>query len=78
VFCAEDVILLGQNINRPTIKEKQKGSDASKWTDLELNTGTGKGTFMSRNRNAGQNHNIKVVNKSLKVLSEFTYLETKS
>lgn len=39
--------------------------DASKGTDLEIKTSKSKGMFMSHNRNAEQNHSIKVVNKSL-------------
>jgi hypothetical protein len=79
LFFADSVILLGQNKNRPGVKEKEnKVLDVSKGTDQEMNTGKSKGMFMSRNWNTGQNHNIEVVNKSLKILSEFTYLGTKS
>jgi hypothetical protein len=41
---------------------------------LELNTKKTKYMVMSRNQNAGQNHNIKIDNKSFEVVEHFKYL----
>jgi hypothetical protein len=47
---------------------------ASKETGLEVNAEKTEYMFMSRNQNAGHNHNIKVDNKSFERVEEFKYL----
>jgi hypothetical protein len=49
---------------------------ASKEIGLEVNAEKTKYMVMSRNQNAGQNHNIKLDNKSFERLEEFKYLGT--
>jgi hypothetical protein len=47
---------------------------ASKEMGLELNAEKTKYMVMSRNQNAGHNHNIKIDNKSFERMEEFKYL----
>jgi hypothetical protein len=49
--------------------------DASEEVDLEVNTEKTKYMLLSRHLNAGQNHNIKIVNRSFENLAKFKYLE---
>jgi hypothetical protein len=48
---------------------------ASKKTDLEVNAEKTKYMVMSRDQHAGQNHNIKISNKSFERVEQFRYLE---
>jgi hypothetical protein len=48
----------------------------SKEIGLEVNAEKIKYMVMSRNQNAGQNHNIKLDNKSFERMEQFKYLET--
>jgi hypothetical protein len=63
---ADDVNLLGDNID--TIK-KNRGTlaDAGKEVGLEVNIEKTKYMLLSRHQNAGQNHDIKIPNRCLKV-----------
>jgi hypothetical protein len=49
---------------------------ASKQTGLEVNADKTKCVVMSRDQNAGRNHNIKIDNISFERVGEFIYLET--
>jgi hypothetical protein len=46
----------------------------SKEIGLEVNAEKTKYVVMSRNQNAGQNHNIKIDNKSFERVEQFKYL----
>jgi hypothetical protein len=59
---ADDVNLLGDNIN--TIKRDTENlNDGSKEFGLEVNTNKTMYMLPSRHQNAGQNHDIKIVNR---------------
>jgi hypothetical protein len=49
---------------------------ASKEIGLEVNAEKTKYMVMSRNQNAGQNHKIKIDNKSFERVEQFKYLGT--
>jgi hypothetical protein len=60
---ADDVNLLGDNID--TIKKNPESLiDASKEVGLEVNKEKTKYMLLSRQQNAGQNHNIKIGDRS--------------
>jgi hypothetical protein len=70
---AVDVSLLGGNID--TIRKNTETLiDASKEVSLEVNEEKTKYMLLSRDQNAGQNHNIKVGNRSSENLAQFKYL----
>jgi hypothetical protein len=70
---ADDVNLLGDNIN--TIKKNTYAlNDISKEVDLEVNAEKTKYTLMCRHQNAGQNHNVKIANRSFENVAQFKYL----
>jgi hypothetical protein len=63
IFLYDGVHLLGENIT--IIKKNTEGSlDASKEIGLEVNTEKTNHIFMSHHQTTGQNHYIKVTNKS--------------
>jgi hypothetical protein len=63
LVCADDVNLLGDNIN--IIKKNAKALlDVSKEIGLEVNSEKSKYMFMPRHQRAGQNNYIRVANKS--------------
>jgi hypothetical protein len=72
---AVDVILLGDNID--TIKKNTETFiDASKEVDLEVNAEMPKYMLLSRHQSAGQNHDIKIANRSVENVAQFRYLRT--
>jgi hypothetical protein len=62
-FINADVGLLTENMN--ITKNAEAVLDASDEVDLEVNTQKTKYIFMSHHQTTGQNHYIKVANKSL-------------
>jgi hypothetical protein len=72
---ADDVNILGGSIH--SIKKKAEDLViASKEIGLEVNAEKTNYMIMSRNQNAGQNHNIKIESKSFERVEEFKYLGT--
>jgi hypothetical protein len=72
---ADDVNILGGSVH--AIKKNTEGLVvASKEIGLEVNAEKTKCMVMSRNQNAGQNHNIKLDNKSFERVEQFKYLGT--
>jgi hypothetical protein len=73
LVCAADVNILGGSMH--SIKKNTKTSVVtSKETGLEVNAEKTKYMVVSRDQNAGQNHNINISNKSLERMEEFKYL----
>jgi hypothetical protein len=70
---ADYVNLLGDNIN--IIKENTEALiHSSKEAGLGVNTEKTKYMLISRHQNAGQNHNIKIANRSFENVAKFRYL----
>jgi hypothetical protein len=70
---ADDVNLLGDNIN--TIKKHTDAFFAArKEVGLEVNAEKTKYMLLSRHQNAGQNHDIKIANRSFENVAHFKYL----
>jgi sorting nexin-29 len=70
---ADDVNILGGSVH--SIKKNAEDLIiASKEIGLEVNAEKTKYMVMSRNQNAGRNHNIKIDNKSFERMEEFKYL----
>jgi hypothetical protein len=72
---ADDFNIVGGSI-RSIKKNAEDFVVASKETGLEVNAEKTKYKVMSRNQNAGQNHNIKIDSKSFERVEEFKYLGT--
>jgi sorting nexin-29 len=73
---ADDMNLLG--VNTDNIKKNtQTLIDASKQFGLEANTEETKYMLLSCHQNAGQNHDIKVANRSFENVTQFKYLGTR-
>jgi hypothetical protein len=70
---AEDVNILGGS-TRSIKKHAEDLVIASKEIGLEVNAEKTKYMVMSRNQNAGHNHNIKIDNISFETVEEFKYL----
>jgi sorting nexin-29 len=72
---ADDVNLLGDNID--TIEKNTKTLiDASKEVGLEINVEKTEYLLLSRHKNARQNRDMKIANKSFENVSQFRYLRT--
>jgi hypothetical protein len=68
----EDIILLGYNID--TIKRNtQTLIDSIKDVGLEISKEETKYMLLSRHKNAGQNHDINIVNRSFENVAQFRY-----
>jgi hypothetical protein len=73
---ADDVNLLGGNID--TVKKNTEALiDASKKVGVEANTEKTMYMLLSRHQNAGQNHDIKIANRTFENVAQFRYLRTK-
>jgi hypothetical protein len=72
---ADDVNLLGDNIDT-TKKNIQTLIDASKEVVLEVNAEKTKYMQLSDHQYAGQNHDIKIANRSFENVAQFRYLGT--
>jgi hypothetical protein len=70
--CANDVNRVGENIQR---KENTEALlDASKEVGLEVNPEKTKFMLMLHYQKAGQNHSIKITNRSFEDVAKFKYL----
>jgi uroporphyrinogen-III decarboxylase len=70
VAYADDVNILGENIHRPTMQKSTEFLlDASKEVAMEVNPEKNNYTLISRCKNAGQKHAIKIGNKSFENMS---------
>jgi hypothetical protein len=73
---AYDVNLLGDNVD--TIKKNtQTLIDASNEVGLEVRTEKTKHMLLSRDQNAGQNHDMKIGNRCFENAAQFRYLGTR-
>jgi hypothetical protein len=69
---ADDVNLPGDNID--AIKKNTEAlTDATEEVGLEANAEKTKYMLLSRHQNAGQNHGIKIANRSFENLAQFKY-----
>jgi len=72
---ADDVNILGGSVH--TVKENAEALVvATKETELEVNADKTKYMVMSRDRNAGRGHSVKIDNSSIERVEEFKYLGT--
>jgi hypothetical protein len=75
LVCADDVNVLSDNID--TIKRNTESViHASKEVGLEVNTEKTKYMLLSHHQNAGQNHDVKIADRSFETVAHFKYLGT--
>jgi hypothetical protein len=67
------VNLLGDNIDNVK-KNTQTLTDTGKEVGLKVNAEKTKYMLLSRHQNAGQNHKIKIANRSFENVAKFKYL----
>jgi hypothetical protein len=72
---SDDVNLLEDNID-PKKKNTETLIDASKEAGLEAKAEKTKYTLLSHHKNARQNHNIKIANRSSEQMAQFKYFGT--
>jgi hypothetical protein len=72
---ADDVNLLGDNIHAIK-KNTETLIEADKEVGLKVNTEETKYMLLSRHQNTGQNHDIKLANRSFENVAQFRYLRT--
>jgi hypothetical protein len=72
---ADDVNLLRDNVDAIK-KNTQSLMNTSKEVGLEINTEKTKYMLLSHHQNAGQNHDIKIVNRCFENVVQFRYLGT--
>jgi UDP-N-acetylglucosamine 2-epimerase len=72
---ADDVNLLGDNIDAIK-KNTQTLTDASEEVGLGVNAEKTKYLLLSHHRNAGQNHDIKISNRSFENVAQIKYFGT--
>ena len=72
---ADDVNILGGSVHTVN-KNKKALVIASRETGLEVNADKTKYMVMSRDQNAGRNHNMKIDNRSFERVEELQYLGT--
>jgi hypothetical protein len=72
---ADDVNLLGDNIDAMK-KNTERFTDACKEVGLEVNAEKTKYMLLSLHQNAGQNHDMKIANKSYENVAQFKYFGT--
>jgi hypothetical protein len=66
LFCADDVNLLGNNVG--TMKKNTQGLiDTNEKVGMEVNAEKNKYMLLSHYQNAGQNHNMMIAKRSLKM-----------
>jgi hypothetical protein len=71
----DDVNIFGGSVH--TVKENAEALVvASKEIGLEVNADKTTYMFMSRDRNAGRSHGVKIDNSSIEIVEEFKYLGT--
>jgi hypothetical protein len=58
------------------IGHHEEHSNASAEVDLEINVEEAKYVLLSRHQNAGQNHDLKIANRSFENVPQFRYLGT--
>jgi hypothetical protein len=70
---ADDENLLGDNTNAIYIK---KNFNATKEIALEVNSEKTKYMLLSRHQNSGQNHDMKIANRSFENMAQLKYMGT--
>jgi hypothetical protein len=70
----DDVNLLGGNITTVKKKNTETLIDASEEVVVEIDIAKSKHMLLSRHRNAGQNWNVRITNRSFEIVSQFKYL----